>query len=296
MAGRRTDRKRPVVGVVSPASGRWVVVRVGAAGGPAGHLVVAVSQVAGQGGLGGGVHGAGLGQAGLALQVLDGRDGLRSHDAVDGALVVVQLAEPLLQRLDRRRRGNGRGGRLRRVGGRGGRLDRAGGLGGRGRGGGGRGGVAAGQARRGQHDQGGCGHGADDDGRDAEPGGPATAGAGGAVAGVLLAGGRLLLGVELGAHGGVSVFCTCSLLIDPVSACPRAKTLEKLPSSAPPSNPAPATRPRRERIWPSGMTGRKKWAGRTGTQCTVWRRPPRTQNTRSSVIRAKRAVRRRPWC
>ena len=33
--------------------------------------------------------------------------------------------------------------------------------------------------------------------------------AGGAVAGVLLAGGRLVLGVELGAHGGVSVFCAC---------------------------------------------------------------------------------------
>src|SRR6185295_18742489 len=141
-----------------PASGRWVV----RAGGLAGHLVVAVGQVAGQGGLGGGVHGAGLGQPGLALQVLDGRGGLRSHDAVDGALVVVQLAELLLQRLDRRRRGDGRRRRLGRVGGRGGRLrrvggrlGRAGGLGGGGPGGGSRGGVtAAGQARDGQHDQG----------------------------------------------------------------------------------------------------------------------------------------------
>src|SRR5437763_10185284 len=42
------------------------------------------------------VHGAGLGQAGLALQVLDHRGGLRSHNAVDGTLVVVQLAELLL--------------------------------------------------------------------------------------------------------------------------------------------------------------------------------------------------------
>src|SRR6185295_3161210 len=175
-----------------PASGRWVV----RAGGLAGHLVVAVGQVAGQGGLGGGVHGAGLGQPGLALQVLDGRGGLRSHDAVDGALVVVQLAELLLQRLDRRRRGNGRGRRLRRVGGRGGRLGGAGGLG---RGGpGGRGGVAAaGQARDGQHDQGGRGDGADDDGGDAVPGGPVAVRA----AGGGLAGGRLVLGVELGAHG-----------------------------------------------------------------------------------------------
>src|SRR5215470_4454589 len=164
--GRRTDRKRPGRGWCPPASGRWVV-RAG--GWLAGHLVVAVGQVAGQGGLGSGVHGAGLGQAGLALHVLDGRDGLRSHDAVDGALVVVQLAELLLQRLDRRRRGDGRGRRLGRVGGRGGRggrLRRAGGLGGAGRGGGGLGGVAAGQARRGQDDQGGRGNGADDDGGD----------------------------------------------------------------------------------------------------------------------------------
>src|SRR6185369_8515113 len=197
-----------------PASGRWVV-RVVRTGGLAGHLVVAVGQVVGQGGLGGGGHGAGLGLAGLALQVLDGRDGLRSHDAVDGALVVVQLAELLLQRLDRRRRGDGRGRRLGRVGGRGGRLRRVGGrlrrAGGLGRGGpGGRGGVAAaGQARDGQHDQGGRGDGADDDGRDAVPGGPVAARAGGA-AGAGLAGGRLVLGVELGAHGGVSVFLCLS--------------------------------------------------------------------------------------
>src|SRR6185437_5611111 len=103
----------------------------GAGGRLAGHLVVAVGQVAGQGGLGGGGHGAGLGQAGLGLQVLDGRGGLRSQDAVDGALVVVQLAELLLQGLDRRGRGDGRGGRLGRVGGRGGRLRRVGGRGGR---------------------------------------------------------------------------------------------------------------------------------------------------------------------
>ena len=100
-AGLLYGRERPGAGVVSPASGRWAV-RVVRAGGFAGHLVVAVGQVAGQGGLGGGGHGAGLGQAGLALQVPDGRGGLRSHDAVDGALVVVQLAELLLQRLDRR--------------------------------------------------------------------------------------------------------------------------------------------------------------------------------------------------
>src|SRR6201989_1600453 len=179
------------VSIVAGRGGYFYPVGVRARG-LAGHLVVAVGQVAGQGGLGGGVHGAGLGQPGLALQVLDRRGGLRSHDAVDGALVVVQLAELLLQRLDRRRRGNGRGRRLRRVGGRGGRLRRAGGRGGRlgragglGRGGpGGRGGVAAaGQARDGQHDQGGRGDGADDDGGDAVPGGPVAARGGGAAGG-----------------------------------------------------------------------------------------------------------------
>src|ERR1700750_1505956 len=168
------------VSIVAGRGGYFYPVGVRARG-LAGHLVVAVGQVAGQGGLGGGVHGAGLGQPGLALQVLDRRGGLRSHDAVDGALVVVQLAELLLQRLDRRRRGNGRGRRLRRGGGRGGR---AGGLGGGGPGG--RGGVAAaGQARDGQHDQGGRGDGADDDGGDAVPGGPVAARAGGAAGGGL---------------------------------------------------------------------------------------------------------------
>ena len=174
-AGELETDKRPGAGVVFPG-----LRPLGGAGGRlAGHLVVAVGQVAGQGGLGGGGHGAGLGQAGLALQVLDGRGGLRSHDAVDGALVVVQLAELLLQGLDRRGRGHGRGGRLGRAGGRGGRLGGAGGLGGGGAGG--RGGVAAGQARDGQYDQGGRGDGADGDGGDAVPGGPAAAGAGGAV-------------------------------------------------------------------------------------------------------------------
>src|SRR5579875_2750060 len=96
----------------------WVV-RWSAGWGAAGHLVVAVGQVVVQGGLGGGVHGAGLGEGRLALQVLDGGGGLRAHDAVDRAFVVVELAQLLLQLLLRRRGNEGR------VGG-GGGLSRAG--------------------------------------------------------------------------------------------------------------------------------------------------------------------------
>jgi hypothetical protein len=66
-----------------------------AGSGVAAHLVVAVGQVVVQGLLGGGVHGAGLGQVGLALQVLDRGGGLRARDAVDRAFVVVQLADPV---------------------------------------------------------------------------------------------------------------------------------------------------------------------------------------------------------
>src|SRR5262249_59495711 len=40
-----------------------------------------------------------------------------------------------------------------------------------------------------------------------------------------------------------SVFCACSLLIDPVSPWPRAKTLEKLPSSPPLGHPSRTTCP-----------------------------------------------------
>ena len=96
-----------------------------------GHLVVAVDEVVGQCSLGGGVHRPGLGQPGVALEVGDGGGGLRSHEPVDRSFVVVQLAELLLQRLDRGRRsrlGRHRLGRRHRVGRGGGR--------GRGRGGG----------------------------------------------------------------------------------------------------------------------------------------------------------------
>src|SRR5947199_7452411 len=56
-----------------------------------------------------------------------------------------------------------------------------------------------------------------------------------------LGGGGLVLGVELGAHGGVSVFGACPVLVDPVSSWLRAKTLGQLPSSPPPAGPP--TRP-----------------------------------------------------
>src|SRR5580704_16416980 len=98
----RDTRSRPF--------GRWWSVWVPESAVPA-HLVVAVGQVVGQGGLGGGVHLSGLRQARLTLEVLDRRDRLGPHDAIDRALVVVQLTQFLLElhhgggRVDRGNRG-----------------------------------------------------------------------------------------------------------------------------------------------------------------------------------------------
>src|ERR1700761_2352478 len=191
--------------------------------GVAAHLVVAVLEVVLQGGLGGGVHGAGLGESGLALQVLDRGGGLRAHQAIDGAFVVVQLAELLLELLHRRRRGASRvGGVASRGGGRGG----AGGRGAR---------AVVGQADDGQDDQGRGDDSADNDGPDPGPG-PVVLRTGRAVAGVrLLVRGLLVVvlgSVVLGTHDGGSGFLFCSLLIYPVSAGSGTKTLGKLPSPA----------------------------------------------------------------
>src|SRR5579875_516186 len=184
----------------------WVV-RWSAGWGSAGHLVVAVNQVVVQGGLGGGVHGAGLGETGLALQVLDGGGGLGAHDAVDRAFVVVELAQFLLQLLHRGGGddgGVGRGGRLSRVGrGRGGGRARGGrSVAGRG--------VVVGQADGGQGDQGGG-----DDGADGDDGGAVAGPA--LVAGGVVAGGGAGADVVLGAHGESPCSAACFLLMDPVS-------------------------------------------------------------------------------
>ena len=68
-----------------PAYGHRMV-RVGE-GLSAGHLVVAVDQVVVQGGLGGGVHGAGLGETSPALQVVNGGGGRGARWLVSGWLV-----------------------------------------------------------------------------------------------------------------------------------------------------------------------------------------------------------------
>ncbi len=71
------------------------------------HVVVAMGQEVGQCSLGFGVHVACLGQMGVALEVGDGGDRLRAHDAVYGADVVVELSQVTLQ-LRHRRRTDGR--------------------------------------------------------------------------------------------------------------------------------------------------------------------------------------------